>query len=486
MKDTKIRESWKKFIDDEKYKKYFMSNEEVWYDNLEKVKEFIDGESKRPTQCSNNQNEKSLGTWIGNQLRNYNKKTEIMKNKKIQEYWEKFVGDEKYKEYFISNNDVWCDNLEKVKEFIDAERKRPTQQSKNQDEKFLGSWISNQLINYKKKTCIMKYKKIRESWKTFVGDEKYKKYFVLCEDVWYDNLDRVEKFMDGENKRPSKKSKNQDEKFLGSWISNQLKNYRKKIHIMKDKKIYECWEKFISDEKYKKYMMSNDEVWYDNLEKAKKFIDAENKRPYSKSKNQCEKYLGEWIYTQLKNYDKKTYIISDKKIRKCWKKFVRDEKYKKYFVSNEEMWYDNLEKVRKFIDTENKRPSSKSKTQNEKYLGNWICDQLNNYNKKNDIMKDENIRDSWKKFVTDEKYKEYFMSNEEVWYDNLEKVKEFIDTENKRPSSTSKIQDEKSLGSWICNQLTKYNKQTGIMKDEKIYECWKKFISNKKYKEYFM
>jgi hypothetical protein len=150
------------------------------------------------------------------------------------------------------------------------------------------------------------------------------------------------------------------------------------------------------------------------------------------------------------------------------------------------MWYDNLEKVRKFIDTENKRPSSKSKTQNEKYLGNWICDQLNNYNKKNDIMKDENIRDSWKKFVTDEKYKEYFMSNEEVWYDNLEKVKEFIDTENKRPSSTSKIQDEKSLGSWICNQLTKYNKQTGIMKDEKIYECWKKFISNKKYKEYFM
>jgi (2Fe-2S) ferredoxin len=255
---------------------------------------------------------------------------------------------------------------------------------------------------------------------------------------------------------------------------------------MNDKKIRECWEKFVSDEKYKKYFVSNEEVWYDNLDKVKKFIDTERKRPTQQSKTQNEKYLGLWINHQLKNYNKKTQIMNDKKIRECWEKFVSDEKYKKYFVSNDEVWYDNLEKAKKFIDTENKRPSKKSKHQDEKYLGRWITGQLNNYKKKTEIMKDKIIREYWEKFVTDEKYKEYFVSNEEVWYDNLDKVKKFIDMGDKRPSITSKNQDEKYLGRWISNQSQNYNKKTYIMSDEKIYECWKKFISNKKYKEYFM
>ena len=32
------------------------------------------------------------------------------------------------------------------------------------------------------------------------------------------------------------------------------------------------WEEFINDPRYKKYIMSNTETWYDNLEKVKKYI----------------------------------------------------------------------------------------------------------------------------------------------------------------------------------------------------------------------
>jgi superfamily II DNA or RNA helicase len=486
MKDKKIQEYWEKFVGDKKYKEYLMLNDDVWYDNLEKVKKFIDTENKRPPRISKNHDEKYLGAWINAQLNNYNKKTRIMSDKKIQECWEKFVGDEKYTEYFMSNDDAWYDNLEKVKKFIDKENKRPANSSKNQDEKYLGAWINTQLTNYNKKTQIMNDKKIRESWKKFVGDEKYKEYFMENDNAWYDNLEKVKKFIDAENKRPSSSSKNYDEKYLGRWIQHQSKNYKKKTERMSNKKIQESWKKFVGDEKYKEYFMSNDDAWYDNLEKVKKFIDAENKRPLTCSKNQDEKYLGLWIQHQSTGYNKKIDIMKDKKIQESWEKFVGDEKYKEYFMANEEVWYDNLEKVKKFIDTENKRPTQCSNNQNEKYLGAWIQTQSAGYNKKTYIMKDEKIYKSWETFVGDEKYKEYFMSNNEVWYDNLEKVKKFIDTENKRPSSISKNQDEKSLGLWICNQLTKYNKQTGIMKDEKIYEYWKKFISNKKYKEYFM
>jgi hypothetical protein len=321
----------------------------------------------------------------------------------------------------------------------------------------------------------MKDENIQDCWKKFVGNEKYKKYFVSNNDVWYDNLEKVKKFIDTKNKRPSSESKNQDEKYLGLWILNQLKNCDKKIHIMKNEEIRECWYKFVSDEKYKEYFISNEDAWYDNLEKIKKFINVENKRPSSGSKNQDEKYLGNWIGHQTKNYDTKTKIMKDKKIQECWKKFVRDEKYKKYLMSNDEVWYDNFEKVKKFIDKESKRPSSESKNQNEKYLGKWIQHQSHNYNKKTYIMKDENIQECWKKFISNKKYKEYFMSNEDAWYDNLEKVKEFINIYHKRPSSHSENQDEKSLGSWIQHQSHNYNKKTYIMKDEKIYECWKKF-----------
>jgi superfamily II DNA or RNA helicase len=486
MKDKKIQECWKKFVGDEKYREYFMSNEEVWYNNLKKVEKFINIENKRPLQQSKNQDEKFLGAWIGTQSNNYNKQINIMKDEKIQECWRKFVTDEKYKEYFISNEDVWHDNLEKVKKFIDTENKRPSSTSKNQYEKYLGLWIVTQSKNYNKKTHIMSDEKIRESWEKFVTDEKYKEYFMSNEDAWYDNLEKAKKFIDAESRRPIKESKNQDEKYLGVWTGTQLGNYKTKTCIMKDTKIRECWEKFVGDEKYKEYFISNDNAWHDNLEKVKKFIDTESKRPSSSSKNHDEKYLGLWIGHQSINYNKKTQIMSDEHRQECWKKFVGDEKYKKYMMSNNEVWYDNLEKVKKFIDTKNKRPSSVSKIQDEKFLGTWIGTQSKNYNKKNDIMKDENIRECWKQFSDDVKYKKYFMSNSDVWYNNLEKIKEFIDTENKRPTQCSTNQNEKYLGRWISQQSQNYNKKTCIMSDEKIYECWKKFISNKKYKEYFM
>ena len=77
-------------------------------------------------------------------------------------------------------------------------------------------------------------------------------------------------------------------------------------------------------------------------------------------------------------------------------------------------------------------------------------------------MKEQEIYDAWTEFINDERYKEYFMSNEEQWYENLKKVKEFMDTHQKRPSSTN--EEEKSLGLWIHNQKTNYGKN--IMKEE--------------------
>jgi recombinational DNA repair protein RecT len=164
-------------VNDDKYKEYFMDNMNVWKNSFDKVKEFIDLNCKRPSSTSKNKEEKVLGFWIGRQLKNAKNKTQIMKEVEIYNLWNEFVNDDKYKEYFMDNMNVWKNKLDKVKEFIDLNYKRPLGKSKNKEEKVLGSWIGTQMKNTKNKTEIMKEIEIYNLWNEFVNDDKYKEYF---------------------------------------------------------------------------------------------------------------------------------------------------------------------------------------------------------------------------------------------------------------------------------------------------------------------
>jgi hypothetical protein len=68
----------------------------------------------------------------------------------------------------------------------------------------------------------------------------------------------------------------------------------------------------------------------------------------------------------------------------------------------------------------------------------------------------------------------------------LNEVKEYIDSNNQRPSSKhDKDQKIKQLGVWIQHQQNNYKKKEHIMKNETIYDNWTEFINNTKYKQYF-
>jgi predicted phosphohydrolase len=165
--------------------------------------------------------------------------------------------------------------------------------------------------------------------------------------------------------------------------------------------------------------------------------------------------------------------MKDENIRKEWEEFV--SKYSILFMSNEEQWYDTLEKIKLYIETNNKLPSSTDKNKDIKQLGIWVSTQKNNYKNQEYIMKDENIRKEWEEFVS--KYSILFMSNEEQWYDTLEKIKLYIETNNKLPSKRDKNKDIKQLGMWVSNQKTTYKNQEQIMKDENIRKEWEEFVS---------
>ena len=104
---------------------------------------------------------------------------------------------------------------------------------------------------------------------------------------------------------------------------------------------------------------------------------------------------------------------------------------KKYFESNEISWFHNLELVKNYIDEKNERPSSVAKDKDTKILGKWLSHQITNYGKKQKNMKNENIYVAWTEFISDIKYKKFFMSDEELWNEKLNLVKIYIDRENK-------------------------------------------------------
>jgi hypothetical protein len=296
-------------------------------------------------------------------------------------------------------------------------------------------------------------------------------------EIWNGKFVKLKLYIDTNKKIPNCRSKNSEEKRLGLWVFTQKQNYQKKTQIMKDETIYNTWTKFIAE--YKEYFVSNEELWNGKFFKLKSFIDTNKKTPKSESKNSDEKGLGQWISHQKDNYQKKTYIMKDETIYNTWTKFIAE--YKEYFLSNEEIWNNNLIKLKSFIDTNKKIPNCHSKNSEEKRLGLWVINQKQNYQKKTQIMKDETIYNTWTKFIAE--YKEYFVSNEELWNGKFFKLKSFIDTKKKAPNCHSKNSDEKGLGQWISHQKKNYQTKAQIMKDETIYNTWTKFIAE--YKEYF-
>jgi len=76
------------------------------------------------------------------------------------------------------------------------------------------------------------------------------------------------------------------------------------------------------------------------------------------------------------------------------------------------------------------------------------------------------------------------MTSEERWLDKLRKVEEYIQINQKLPSSTDKDKDIGSLGYWITRQTKIYADKNQIMEKEEIRVAWEDF--KEKYQELFM
>lgn len=383
------------------------------------------------------------------------------------------------------NVEHWKEMLVNVKKYIDANNKKPLQKDENKEIMQMGYWISTQQKNYNKKDCIMKDETIRKQWKDFIDNAKYKKYFLDNNAAWINMLTDVKKYIDSNNRRPSQKNEGNEIKRMGHWLSTQQKIYTKKTEIMKNENIRKLWEDFINDAKYKEYFLDNNTIWINMLENVKKYIDENEKKPSQKSDNIEVRQMGKWLSDQLLTYKKKERIMKNETIYKLWEDFIGDAKYKEYFLDNDTTWINMLENVKIYINEHNEKPSRTDQNNKVKQMAAWLHIQQFNYNKKTNIVKDENICKQWEDFINDVKYKEYFTDNNTAWTNMLTNVKKYIDENGKKPSQIDKSNEVRQMGKWIQHQQTNYIKKKNIMKNKYIFDQWENFINNIKYKEHF-
>ena len=369
--------------------------------------------------------------------------------------------------------DMWEENFEKLKGFIDANNKTPSQTKKSIEEKQLGKWLSRQQCNYKNNTQGMKKADRYQKWSEFL--EKYKEYFKSDDEKWNETFEKLKLFIAKNNKTPSH-SKKSKERLLAKWVSHQQENYNNKKKGMKDIDRYNKWTDFLDE-----YYIYLDEIWNDNFKKLKEFILKNHKTPSKQHQKEevCE--LGKWLSDQQQSYKNKK---MNETCSQHWIDFL--EKYNKYFKTDDEIWNDNFKKLKSFINNpKNKRkPQKESKKEQEKQLGCWLSNQQRNYKHKKEGMNDIDRYNKWTEFI--EEYKEYFKNIDEIWNENFEKLKSFINNpknKRKQPSQIAKDEEVRDLGKWLSTQKQNYKNKTQRMKDESNYNQWTEFLEE--YKEVF-
>ena len=313
MIDENIRKIWADFV--KQYETYFISNEEIWMSRFDELNEYINKYNKLPLSCNTENN--TLVQWLRHQKRNYESKNQIMKNETIRKYWKEFIDNNS--NLFITTDDIWIENKNKVEKYIQEFNKLPSQANKDKNVSSLASWISAQKQNYKNKENIMKNNNnIIKEWECFI--EKHSILFRSNEEVWMDTLQNVSEYIQHFNKLPSQANKDKNVSSLASWISAQKQNYDNNEQIMINEDIRKIWADFVNN--YQKIFKSKEDIRIDNFNNLKEYINIHNKLPSRCNKDENIKYLGSYVHHQKHNYKNNTNNMKDASLRKEWEDFI--------------------------------------------------------------------------------------------------------------------------------------------------------------------
>lgn len=288
-------------------------------DRYNKAYKFMDENKKRPNKYAKDVYERHLGEWLVSQKQNYLKKIDCMKSEENRKLWEKMV--EKFKEYFMDIDEKFESGCDEIINFFENNKKRPSQQSSNVDEKRMANWLDRPCIEYIRKIAHDENEKYYKLCKEIIT--KYNEYLLDPDEKFESKCRKVIEFFEKNQKRPSEDSSDTNEQIIGRWLNkSRIKCLRKNANDENEKHHTLCKEII---NKYNKYLLNHDEKLKAKCDEIEMFFEENGRRPSSCAKDSIEKKLGKYIYVQKKNYIDRSFCMKNDDNRKIWEALV--EKY---------------------------------------------------------------------------------------------------------------------------------------------------------------
>ena len=261
-------------------------------------------------------------------------------------------------------------------EFIKINNKRPSSESKNIEESYLGKWVCTQTQNFKNKKNCLKNECLYNKWLLLLEMFPYIKidnYYY-----WFTMLKLLDEFINKNKKLPSKNKFNISEKNLNNWMNINKQHYKYKLFNMKDinSKYYKEWN--MLKNKHYNLLLTTEDKWYDNYNLLIDNFLIHNKKPLFKGSKTNEIHLAQWIRTQFNNIrlNKDSMLYPER--RKLWDELII--KYKKLLITQDEECINNITNLMNFIDINNRKPSKHCKNnEDELKLGRFIDSIKKNY-----------------------------------------------------------------------------------------------------------
>jgi hypothetical protein len=196
--------------------------------------------------------------------------------------------------------------------------------------------------------------------------------------------------------------------------------------------------------------------------------------------------LSIWKTRQIKKYSKKRDHMLIPSIRLKWETFVRDPRYTDYFLSEKDFWFSMFRKVKAFMDEHGKRPTVCQLSAETAKLSKWMNKQNLHYPKNRGMFTNPEIKNTWSDLRTDTLYSDHFITREEWFYIQLEKVKAYMDENGKAPDENSEDPDVKKLGEWFHYRKIDYLDWDEIMRYNSTSSAWKAaFVDDVRYSCYY-
>ena len=362
-----------------------------WFEKYDLLVKYIEENNKIPSVTDKNKNIKKLGLWMRCQLSNYKEEKYIMKNEEIYNKWAEFQ--DQYADYLKSFDEIWLDNYNSLIKYIEENKKTPSAADKNKDIKKLARWLSVQKNYYANKIKSMKNPEIYDRWTNF--NNEYGDYLKSNEEIWFDNLGLIVKYINENNKTPSSVDKNKDVKKLGLWLLTQKENCREGKYLMKNPEIYNKWKEFY--DKYSNYLKPREEIWFDNYNSVIQYIEENKKRPSVADKNKDIQKLSIWLSIQKRYCKNKVGSFKNPEIYNKWIEFCNQ--YADYLKSFDEIWLDNYNSLIEYIEENKKTPSAADKNKDIRKLGKWLSEQKKCCKDKIKSMKNPENRKKWEELI---------------------------------------------------------------------------------------